>query len=166
MNWSSAALQYTEDSELLARISNVHELCDAQTALTTVDAQYWTALKSDSSGNFHWGLLNTTAILDPAELLDDTQPGHCYVISASSMKLVAMDCNSLQGVLTTYNDDQEGKWRLREIPAQNNDTKSAPEAGIPMLAPSIQIMFASKSFCTIYHQFLMYEVHFKAGHFY
>ena len=102
MNWTSAAEIYTALPTLLARISSIKQLCDAQVEIQS-DSDYWTALKLNSSGLFQWGLLANTSVNIPAELLDRQEPvDRCYAISKSAMKLKSRDCSSELSVLTTY----------------------------------------------------------------
>ena len=75
MNWTSAALDCS-----LAKISNIDQLCDAQTELEDETEEYWTALK-ERNGSYYWG--NVSGSYQPAThlnsfaLLDKTQPGNC-----------------------------------------------------------------------------------------
>ena len=106
INWTTAAQKY----EKLAKISNIDELCDAQTLLGS-DSDYWTALKRVDNGTYHWGLNVSHLVdkLDSDELLDTTHLGNCYVISKSGIQLKSKDCNSVvQGVLLSfsYNDNK------------------------------------------------------------
>jgi len=108
MNWTVAALQYSRDNGPFAKISNMDELCDAQTASgLKTDQYYWTALRRDNKGNYHWGLNRSATLVEPAQLLDETQPGLCYAISKSAMKLKSRNCSIAQGVLLEHIDDQE-----------------------------------------------------------
>ena len=108
-NWTTAAQQYADPCSLLARISNVDELCDAQMSLKEDKREYWTALMRNSDGQYQWGQGHgSPASIDPVELLDNTQNDSCYAISTSSVKLKSRDCNSLKGVLTSYNDTGQG----------------------------------------------------------
>ena len=113
MNWTSAAEMSTGKGNLLARITSIEDLCEAQAeAHMTFNYGYWTALKRNSEGLYQWGHLanNTTNVTD--ELLDRTLPvDRCYVINNSAMKLLSKDCDSLQGVLTS-NTDYEGKQKI------------------------------------------------------
>ena len=71
---------------------------------------YWTALKLNSMGFYQWGHLanNTTNVTK--KLLDRTEPvDRCYVITKSAMKLLSKDCDSLQGVLLSYPNGDNGK---------------------------------------------------------
>lgn len=99
VNWSSAAIEHVNPASLLARISSITELCDAQTELQT-DHEYWTALKRNNTGMYQWGHLPNNSANPSTELLENTQPeNRCYVISKSAMKLKSKDCGSLQRVL-------------------------------------------------------------------
>ena len=99
---------------LLARITSIEELCEAQAETRMkLNYGYWTALKLNSMGVYQWGhLANNTANVTE-ELLDRTQPvDRCYVINRSAMKLLSKDCDSLQGVLLSYPDDDDGKQTI------------------------------------------------------
>ena len=110
MNWTVAALQYSRDNGPFAKISNMDELCDAQTASgLKTDQYYWTALRRDNKGNYHWRLNRSANLVESTQLLDETQPGLCYAISKSAMKLKSRNCSITQGVLLEHIDDQEGK---------------------------------------------------------
>jgi len=110
VNWTSAVKTSTDDDQPLARIVSIEDLCEAQAdAGMEVNYGYWTALKLNSMGAYQWGhLANNTANITE-ELLDRTQPlDRCYVINRSAMKLLSKECDSLQGVLVSYPDDDDG----------------------------------------------------------
>ena len=114
MNWTLAAKTYTAKGELLARIASIEDLCEAQAEQRdhmNSSYGYWTALKLNGNGSYQWGhLANNTANITEG-LLDRTEPvDRCYVINRSEMKLLSKDCNSLQGVLLSY--DNDGKHTL------------------------------------------------------
>jgi len=112
MNWTSAARLYTG---ALVRITSIEDLCKAQTALPDMNVSYgyWTALKLNSMGVYQWGHLAKNRANVAKELLDKTQPlDRCYVITKSWMKLLSKDCNSLQGVLTSYPCNNCGEQRI------------------------------------------------------
>lgn len=109
-NWTSAAEIFTEKDELLARITSIEELCEAQTEIhEKSNYGYWTALKRNSMGLYQWGHLATSTANVSEELLDKTLPDRCYVINKSAMKLLSKDCNSLQGVLLSYTYGEDGR---------------------------------------------------------
>ena len=111
MNWTSAAETYTADYKLLARITSIEELCEAQAEIgKNSNSGYWTALKLNSNGSYQWGHLANSTPDIKKELLDRTQPlDRCYVITKSAMKLLSKDCNSLQRVLVSHKDDGDSK---------------------------------------------------------
>ena len=107
MNWTSAAKEFTDDYRRLAEITSIEELCEAQAeSRMEFNYGYWTALKLNSMGLYQLGhVANNTANISE-ELLDRTEPlDRCYVINRSAMKLLSKKCDSLQRVLTSYNDD-------------------------------------------------------------
>ena len=112
-SWTSAAEEYTKNDNLLARITSIEDLCEAQAEIGNVNCGYWTALKRNSKGLYQWGhLANNTANVTE-ELLDSTQQvDRCYVINKSAMKLLSKDCDSIQGVLKSYPDDDGGKQTI------------------------------------------------------
>lgn len=108
-NWTSAAEIFTEGDELLARITSIEELCEAQTEIReNSNYGYWTALKRNSMGVYQWGHATSTANVSE-KLLDKTRPDRCYVINKTAMKLLSKDCNSLQGVLLSHTNDEDGR---------------------------------------------------------
>ncbi|KAL9962449.1 hypothetical protein ACROYT_G031553 [Oculina patagonica] len=108
-NWTSAALEYADDSFPLARISSIKELCEAQVEIRT-DNEYWTALRLDNTGTLQWGHLpNNTANIS-TKLLDKTQPANrCYAINRSAMKLLSKECDSLHGVIISNDDNSSSE---------------------------------------------------------
>lgn len=95
---------------VLARITSIEELCEAQTEIRdNSNYGYWTALKRNSMGVYQWGHLVTITANVTEKLLDKTLPDRCYVINKSAMKLLSKDCNSLQGVLLSYTDGEDGR---------------------------------------------------------
>ena len=114
-NWTSAAEEYTEKDNLLARITSIEDLCEAQAEIDKDNCGYWTALKRNSEDLYQWGHLTNNTANVTKELLDSTQPqqvDRCYVINKSAMKLLPKDCDSIQGVLTSYPDDEGGKQTI------------------------------------------------------
>ena len=101
-NWTEAA---TNEEMTLAKITTVNELCDAKVYLKKFNGsgKYWTALRLTEDGKCQWRL-NETSINDTCiELLDQVQPGQCYVISIYPLKLQPQDCNNSYQYLGAWN---------------------------------------------------------------
>ena len=139
-NWTSAAVKFTEEDNLLARITSIEELCKAQAeAQRSFNYGYWTALKRNSMGAYHWGRLANNSANVTEELLERSQPvDRCYVINKSAMKLLSRDCDSLQGVLLSFTDYKDGKQilTLKFKIFKNNSIFSSPYPG-PSLPSSL-----------------------------
>ena len=120
MNWTLAAEKYTGKDELLARITSIEDLCEAQAEQRdnmNPSYGYWTALKLDSMGSYQLGHLASNTVNIAEGLLDRTELDRCYVINRSEMKLLSKDCDSLQGVLLSH--DYDGKHTLSSSQQKN-----------------------------------------------
>ena len=106
-NWTEAVT-----NEYFAKITTLDELCDAKVHLKIFHAsgKYWTALRLTKDGKCQWTRLNETSVRDNCiELLDQVQPGQCYVISINQMKLQPQDCSNSNKILLAYTLDSSGK---------------------------------------------------------
>ena len=106
-NWTEAATK-----EYLAKITTLNKLCDAKVFLKTNNAsgKYWTALRLTKDGKCQWTRLNETSVGDHCiELLDQVQPGQCYVISIYPMKLQPQNCSNSNPTFLEYTLDSSGK---------------------------------------------------------
>lgn len=104
-NWTEAT---TKKEIRLAKITTLNELCDAKVFLRNTSGKYWTALRLTKDGKCQWTTLNDTSVrTNCTELLDQVQPGQCYVISIYPMKLQPQDCSNANQILQEV--DSPGK---------------------------------------------------------
>ena len=106
-NWTEAAT-----NENLAKITTLNELCDAKLFLKDYNTprKYWTALRLTKDGKCQWTRSNETSVRDNyIELLDQVQPGQCYVISIYPMKLQPQNCSNSNPIFLEYTFNSSGK---------------------------------------------------------
>ncbi|XP_068705881.1 adhesion G-protein coupled receptor D1-like isoform X2 [Montipora foliosa] len=104
VNWNSAVTDHN-DGDFLAKISTLDQLCDAKTYFRDPNREYWTALRLTGDGECQWGLNNSAIRENCSEVLEESQPGQCYVISKYPMKLQPRSCNSSKNVLYMFECD-------------------------------------------------------------
>ena len=106
-NWTEAAT-----NKHLAKITTLDEVCYAKESIKSYNAseKYWTALRLTKDGKCQWTTFNDTSVrTNCTELLDQVQPGQCYVISVYPMKLQPEDCSNSNRILEMYPSDSSGK---------------------------------------------------------
>ncbi|XP_068719934.1 adhesion G protein-coupled receptor L4-like [Montipora capricornis] len=108
-NWNSA-VTVLGNGESLAKISTLDQLCDAKTFFHDPNREYWTALRLTADGKCQWGLNNSAIWENCNEVLEESQPGQCYVISKYPMKLQPRSCNSSKSVLRMYDCNSDSEY--------------------------------------------------------
>ncbi|XP_068705871.1 adhesion G-protein coupled receptor D1-like isoform X4 [Montipora foliosa] len=110
VSWNSAVTDH--EGKFLAKISNLDQLCDSKTHFDDPNLEYWTALRLTEDGKCQWGLNNSAIWENCNEVLEESQPGQCYVISKYPMKLQPRSCNSSKNVLRMFdcNSDSNSNY--------------------------------------------------------